>query len=411
MTSKKKVTAPKKDSKPKESLKALQLTIGTIAWEQEREDGVLVVNGKKQKGYAIYENKAAYDFIYDLTKKESVQNALTDLMSGDLRHADNMESEGSENKGVSYYNAKGQESDDIDEFVGVGDTKVVDVETPYGYGEVVLELSDLTKIRSDISKTGIEHEQCFNYFKKDKNGDIILTLLLSLLKVGKDSKDSSVKKRVAATQVYNDKGYKFEKDKNYVEAAKWYKKAAEQGHADAQLSLGDAYSNGKGVPEDKEEAVKWYRKAADQGHEFAQFFLGSAYDDGEGVPVDKKEAAKWYKKSAIQGFSVAQYCLGCAYYAGEGVPVDKEEGAKWHRKAADQGFDDSQSFLGWAYENGEGVPVNNQEALKWYKLAAKQDNKNAKKAVARLSGEKDKPDSKKAAVKKKGNKPKKSKKT
>ena len=411
MTSKKKVTAPKKDSKPKESLKALQLTIGTIAWEHEREDGFLIIGGKKQKGYAIYENKADYDFIYDLTKKESVQNALYDLQSGDLKNADDMESEGSENKGVCYYNAKGQEIDDIDDFVGVADTKVVDVETPYGYGEVVLELSDSTKIRSDIRKPGIEQKQCFNYFKKDKNGDIILTLLLSLYNVGQDSKDSSVKRKAAATEVYYDKGEQFNKDKNYVEAAKWYKKAAEQGHADAQLSLGDAYSNGKGVPEDKEEAVKWYRKAADQGHKFAQFFLGSAYDDGEGVPKNKKEAAKWYKKSANQGFEVAQYCLGNAYSNGEGAHKDKEEAVKWHRKAADQGLDWSQSFLGWAYENGEGVPKNNKEALKWYKLAAKQDNKNAKKAVARLSGEKDKPDSKKAAVKKKGNKPKKSKKT
>jgi TPR repeat protein len=370
----------------KEPSKALRLTIGTIAWEHEREEGFLIVGGKKQKGYAIYENKAAYDFIYDLTKKESLQNVLIDLKSGDLRHADNMESEGSENKGVLYYNAKGQESENIDDFVGVGDTEVVDVETPYGYGEVVLELSDLTKIRSDIRKTGIEQEQCFNYFKKDTNGAKILKLLsdpLFLASLG--SKDSSDNKKVEDAEVYYDKGYQFEEDENYEEAVKWYKKAAEQGYADAQAELGIAHSEGKGVTEDKKEAAKWYEKAAKQGHKYAQFCLGSAYSEGEGVPENKKEAAKWYEKAAKQGYQFAQYSLGNAFYNGDGVPENKAEAVKWHRKAADQGLDLSQVFLGWAYENGEGVPENNQEALKWYKLAAEQDDKDAQEAVMRLS--------------------------
>ena len=43
------------------------------------------------------------------------------------------------------------------------------------------------------------------------------------------------------------------------------KKAAEQGHADAQYNLGLMYDYGGGVPEDDAEAVRWYRKAAEQG--------------------------------------------------------------------------------------------------------------------------------------------------
>ena len=39
-----------------------------------------------------------------------------------------------------------------------------------------------------------------------------------------------------------------------------------KGHAKAQSNLGVMYDNGKGVPENDAEAVKWYRKAADQGH-------------------------------------------------------------------------------------------------------------------------------------------------
>ena len=44
---------------------------------------------------------------------------------------------------------------------------------------------------------------------------------------------------------------------------------AEKGDAGAQISLGLMYANGEGVPEDDVEAVKWYRKAAEQGHDEA----------------------------------------------------------------------------------------------------------------------------------------------
>ena len=51
-----------------------------------------------------------------------------------------------------------------------------------------------------------------------------------------------------------------------AEAMKWYRKAAEQDAADAQLILGFMYDAGEGVPENDAEAVGWYRKAAEQGH-------------------------------------------------------------------------------------------------------------------------------------------------
>ena len=43
------------------------------------------------------------------------------------------------------------------------------------------------------------------------------------------------------------------------------RKAAEQGDAATQFSLGQMYSFGRGVPQDSTEAVKWYRQAAEQG--------------------------------------------------------------------------------------------------------------------------------------------------
>ena len=66
--------------------------------------------------------------------------------------------------------------------------------------------------------------------------------------------------------------------------------------------LAVCYKNGEGVPKNEVEAVKWFRKAAEQGDADAQFYLGWAYvTNGEGVPKDEVEAVKWYRKAAEQG--------------------------------------------------------------------------------------------------------------
>ena len=46
----------------------------------------------------------------------------------------------------------------------------------------------------------------------------------------------------------------------------------------------------KGVPENDAEAVKWFRKAADQGKANAQYNLGNMYANGKGVPENNTRA-------------------------------------------------------------------------------------------------------------------------
>ena len=126
----------------------------------------------------------------------------------------------------------------------------------------------------------------------------------------------------------------------------WYRKAAEQGDANAQHNLGVMYRNGKGVAQDDGEAVKWYRKAAEQGLARAQKNLGWMYERGEGVAQDDGEAVKWYRKAAEQGYADAQNNLGVMYYRGDGVAQDDGEAVKWYRKAAEQGLCQGAEQLG-----------------------------------------------------------------
>ena len=58
------------------------------------------------------------------------------------------------------------------------------------------------------------------------------------------------------------------KDSN--EAARWFRKAAEQGHAPAQSNLGAMHFAGEGMERNKIKARAWVQLAADQGLEDAK---------------------------------------------------------------------------------------------------------------------------------------------
>ena len=85
---------------------------------------------------------------------------------------------------------------------------------------------------------------------------------------------------------------------DYAEAAKWFRIAAEQGHADAQCDLGACYRDGRGVVQDYQEAIAWFTKAAAQGQVHAQFYLGEAHYNIEGVPRDYVKAHMWANLAA-----------------------------------------------------------------------------------------------------------------
>lgn len=84
----------------------------------------------------------------------------------------------------------------------------------------------------------------------------------------------------------------------------WFRKAALQGLAEAQYRLAGVLSlqvshkeNDKPVTRkpNPEEAVGWNQRAANQGHAGAQSSLGRAYQDGKGVKQDYVQAYKWYE--------------------------------------------------------------------------------------------------------------------
>jgi hypothetical protein len=61
-----------------------------------------------------------------------------------------------------------------------------------------------------------------------------------------------------------------------------------------------------GAPRDYEKAAQWYRLAAEEGNAVAQLNLGHMYAEGLGVSRDDKEAVHWYRLAANRGVAVAQ---------------------------------------------------------------------------------------------------------
>lgn len=95
--------------------------------------------------------------------------------------------------------------------------------------------------------------------------------------------------------------------------ADWQGPAA-KGDADAQFNMGQAYRLGKGVPVDLAKAQDWYRKAAEQGHFQAEDNYGRMlFQNGK-----RAEAAPWLEKSAARGDPRGQLILGTMLFNGDG---------------------------------------------------------------------------------------------
>jgi Sel1 repeat len=92
---------------------------------------------------------------------------------------------------------------------------------------------------------------------------------------------------------------------------------AEAGDAEAQAQIADAHRHGRyGWASNLVEAAFWYRKAAEQGLARAQHALGVAYSQGLGVARDMRQAIEWYRRAAVQREKESIIALGAIFENG-----------------------------------------------------------------------------------------------
>ena len=177
-----------------------------------------------------------------------------------------------------------------------------------------------------------------------------------------------------------DLGLHYSDIKDYETAFRWYSKAADSGHVQAQGILATMYEDGIGVAADQAKAIEFYLKAADGDDAGSLLRLGEIYESGEGVEKDPVVADQWFRKAAAQYQKLAedndddaQYALGSMIERGQGMPVDKAQAMAWYVKAGENGNADAQYLLGLNY----CIENNYAATLTWYRKAAEQGHAEA----------------------------------
>jgi TPR repeat protein len=124
---------------------------------------------------------------------------------------------------------------------------------------------------------------------------------------------------------------------------------AEAGDPEAQFRLGAAYDSGRGVARDGAEAEKWYRRAAEAGHAEAQNSIGS------GLQAQKRyeEARIWYERAAAQRHPLAITSLGYLHDLGLGTKQDRRKGFELYSQASDLGWAEAMWNLANMYGAGQ----------------------------------------------------------
>ncbi len=129
--------------------------------------------------------------------------------------------------------------------------------------------------------------------------------------------------------------------RDYKRARELWKPLAESGDARAQNALGRIYEKGKGTSRDFTEALKWHRRAADQGHPDSMYRISAAYALAlGGTSRDLDESSKWLHKAAEGGHKKSQRLLVQAYggefsfhpmgyMVSDKIKPDKEKAAYW----------------------------------------------------------------------------------
>lgn len=244
-----------------------------------------------------------------------------------------------------------------------------------------------------IFKDGKARDVCAQYeFMMSESPDIIFD--------SAQSGDAESQYRLA--MMYRDGNGTFDKSEELYR--EWIRKAAEQGHSQAQVEYGDILEHeGK-----RNEAVPFYQSAADMGNNDAKLRISSADPQDsfrielkraaiaigeQGDPLDqfrcgdiilklalsnddRREAFSWFSKSADQGYLPAMQQVAFMYRDGAGTSKDLKKMEMYLTEACNRGFMPSITLLSDLYFRGRVIPKNDAKAFALYLKGAELGNGN-----------------------------------
>ena len=139
------------------------------------------------------------------------------------------------------------------------------------------------------------------------------------------------------------------------------------------------YEHGRGVVRDLQQALKWYRAAADQGDAPAQLKVGEMYQAGEGASVDLEEGARYCRLAMEQG-NTSAHLLYAVLTTNNGVmPDDQGEINRLWMRGAEVGHPHFQLSMA-----KDKVDEDKDFAVKLCRLAIAQNHAPAMTFLAKL---------------------------
>lgn len=151
-----------------------------------------------------------------------------------------------------------------------------------------------------------------------------------------------------------------------------------------EVKMAGQYLTGKGMPKDPVQAACWFRKAADQGDPEAQNEMGYLYIWGIGVHQDAGQAFRWFSRAAGSGWQQAKLNMAVMAMRGLGVARDPAFARQLLEDLAAKKNARAEDYLGVMYLDGNGVPQDNAKAEEWFSRSAKGRNPEGEFAMGQL---------------------------
>ena len=117
-----------------------------------------------------------------------------------------------------------------------------------------------------------------------------------------------------------ERAIKYYDKQDYVRAAEYFKKLADEGNAEAMAWLGLCIDRGDAAHVDsakvwytnaiEDGAIEWFIEKAEEGVPQIQAQLGYCYTNGIGVEKDENKGLHWTRQSAENGNARGQFNLG-----------------------------------------------------------------------------------------------------
>lgn len=128
-------------------------------------------------------------------------------------------------------------------------------------------------------------------------------------------------------------------------AVELFHQAADAGHVEALVCLGECYMSGLGVEESPARAIELWQQALKRGCVHAMTLLAECYLEGQGVPQDAARAVLLLSQAAAKDDPEACYRLALCFLHGRGVPANRRHALKWLRYAASYHHDEASTLL------------------------------------------------------------------